>query len=170
MDAMNQDTRWLSTEQEDAWRPLMAAIMLLPGALDAQLQRDAGLTHAGYGVLSALSEAPERAIRLSRLAHMASLSMSRLSHLVDRLEAAGWVERKPVPGDGRSTMAVLTDAGWDKVVATAPGHVDTVRTLVFDDLTPAQTRQLKKIFERIAPKIDPENRLSSCAAAPTTRP
>ncbi|NMR20985.1 MarR family winged helix-turn-helix transcriptional regulator [Cellulomonas fimi] len=166
---MDQDTRWLSQEQEDAWRPLMAAMLLLPGALDAQLQRDAGLTHAGYGVLSALSEAPERTIRLSRLAHMASLSMSRLSHLVDRLEAAGWVERKPVPGDGRSTMAVLTEAGWDKIVATAPGHVETVQTLVFDDLTPAQTRQLRKIFEKIAPKIDPENRLQACGAIPAGR-
>ncbi|WP_127131479.1 MarR family winged helix-turn-helix transcriptional regulator [Georgenia sp. SYP-B2076] len=166
---MTDETVWLTSDQEDAWRSLMAAIMLLPGALDAQLQRDAGLTHAGYAVLSALSEAPDRAIRMSRLAHMASLSMSRLSHLVDRLENQGWVERKPVPEDGRSTMAVLTDAGWEKVVATAPGHVETVRTLIFDSLSPAQTRQLKKIFDRITPKIDPENRLSSCRVTPARK-
>ena len=158
---MDEDTVWLTDEQEEAWRSLMAAIMLLPGVLDAQLQRDAGLTHAGYAVLSALSEAPDRAIRMSRLAHMASLSMSRLSHLVDRLEKPGWVERRPVPGDGRSTMAVLTDAGMEKVVETAPGHVATVRTVIFDDLSPAQTRQMKKIFDRITPKIDPENRLGN---------
>lgn len=165
---MSEETTWLTDEQTDAWRPLMASIMLLPGVLDAQLQRDAGLTHAGYSVLAALSEAPDRAIRLSTLAHAASLSMSRLSHLVDRLVGAGWVERRPVPGDGRSTMAVLTDAGWDKVVATAPGHVDTVRSLVFSDLSAAQTRQLQAIFEKIAPRIDPENRLAGwCTASGT---
>ena len=155
---------WLTSEQEEAWRSLMAAILLLPGALDAQLQRDAGLTHGGYVVLSALSEAPERQIRMRRLAEMASMSMSRLSHLVDRLEARGWVERRPVPGDGRSTMAGLTDAGWEKVVETAPGHVDAVRSLVFEGLSAEQTRQLKSIFDTIVPKIDPENRLSACGA------
>ncbi|WP_418606627.1 MarR family transcriptional regulator [Georgenia sp. SUBG003] len=70
-------------------------------------------------VLSALSEAPDRTIRMSRLATMANMSMSRLSHLVDRLSSQGWVERRPDPEDGRSTMAVLTDAGWEKVVETA---------------------------------------------------
>ncbi|KAE8763141.1 MarR family winged helix-turn-helix transcriptional regulator [Georgenia thermotolerans] len=162
---MDETTQWLTAEQESAWRSLMAAILLLPGALDAQLQRDAELTHAGYAAMSALSEAPGRAIRMSELAHMASLSMSRLSHLVDRLEQRGWVKREPVPGDRRSTMAVLTDEGWQKVVATAPGHVDLVRSLIFEDLSPAQTRQLKAIFDKIVPKLDPENRLRSCGAA-----
>ncbi|MFH5823881.1 MarR family winged helix-turn-helix transcriptional regulator [Georgenia sp. AZ-5] len=166
---MSEETVWLTAEQEDAWRSLMGAILLLPSALDAQLQRDSHLTHAGYVALSALSEAPERAIRMSQLAQMASLSMSRLSHLVDRLERSGWVERRPVPGDGRSTMAVLTEAGWEKVVATAPGHVDTVRTLIFEDLTPAQTRQLKKIFDKITVKLDPENKLAGCRTSAKDR-
>lgn len=163
------ETIWLTEEQEDAWRSLMAAIMLLPGALDAQLQRDAKLTHAGYVVLSALSEHPERSIRLSRLAQISSMSVSRLSHLVDRLEKEGWVERRPVPGDRRSTMAVLTEAGWEKVVETAPGHVDNVRGLIFEHLTPAQTRQLKAIVDNILPQLDPENRLLACLATPTSR-
>ncbi|MPV36184.1 MarR family winged helix-turn-helix transcriptional regulator [Georgenia subflava] len=162
---MDETTVWLTSEQEDAWRSLMAGLMLLPGALDAQLQRDAALTHAGYTVLSSLSEAPERAIRMSRLAAMANMSMSRLSHLVDRLEGQGWVERQPVPGDGRSTMAVLTETGWEKVVATAPGHVDNVRTLIFDELSAAQVKQLKKIFDTVNARLDPENRLRGCGGA-----
>jgi DNA-binding MarR family transcriptional regulator len=166
---MDETTVWLTSEQEDAWRSLMAGLMLLPGALDAQLQRDADLTHAGYTVLSSLSEAPERAIRMSRLAAMANMSMSRLSHLVDRLERQGWVERQPVPGDGRSTMAVLTESGWDKVVTTAPGHAENVRTLIFDELSAAQVRQLKKIFDTVNSRLDPENRLRGCAGG-TVRP
>lgn len=152
------ETRWLTPEQEDAWRALMAALLLLPGALDSQLQRDAGLNHASYAVLAALSEAPGRAVRLSRLAAIAAMSMSRLSHLVDRLERSGWVERRAVPGDGRSTEAVLTDAGWAKVVETAPGHADFVRRLVFDGLTPAQVEALKDVFGTIVPRLDPEDR------------
>jgi len=157
------DTQWLTADEEDAWRSMMAVIMLLPGALDAQLQRDARLTHAGYVVLSALSEAPERTIRMSRLAMMANMSMSRLSHLVDRLSGQGWVERRPDPKDGRSTMAVLTDAGWEKVVDTAPGHVDNVRTLIFDALTPEQVSELKGISAAIAGRLDPENKLGGCS-------
>ena len=156
------ETLWLTAEQEDAWRSVMAVIMLLPGALDAQLQRDAKLTHAGYVVLSALSEAPERTIRMSRLATMSNMSMSRLSHLVDRLSGQGWVERRPDPKDGRSTMAALTDAGWEKVVDTAPGHVDNVRTLIFDDLDPKQITALKEISATIAGRLDPEDKLGSC--------
>lgn len=164
------ETVWLSEDQESAWRSLMAAILLLPGILDAQLQRDAGLTHAGYVVLSTLSEAPERAMRMSKLAQRSSMSMSRLSHLVDKFEAAGWVERHPVPGDGRSTMAVLTDAGWDKVVETAPGHAAAVKRIIFEDLSPAQVRQLKAAFDKIVPKLDPEDRLGSCGRTTGTGP
>ncbi|WP_043502371.1 MarR family winged helix-turn-helix transcriptional regulator [Georgenia sp. SUBG003] len=158
---MKDSTRWLTSEQQDAWRSVMSVLMLLPGALDAQLQRDTGLTHAGYVVLSALSEAPDRTIRMSRLATMANMSMSRLSHLVDRLSSQGWVERRPDPEDGRSTMAVLTDAGWEKVVETAPGHVENVRTLIFDDLTDAQVTELRQITQKISSRLDPEHKLRS---------
>ncbi|PFG40896.1 DNA-binding MarR family transcriptional regulator [Georgenia soli] len=158
---MTDATRWLTSEQEDAWRSVMSVLMLLPGALDVQLQRDAGLTHAGYVVLSALSEAPERMIRMSRLATMSNMSMSRLSHLVDRLSDQGWVERRPDPADGRSTMAVLTEAGWEKVVDTAPGHVKNVRTLIFDDLTDSQVTELQQIATKISSRLDPEHKLRS---------
>ncbi|MFC7405532.1 MarR family winged helix-turn-helix transcriptional regulator [Georgenia alba] len=153
------ETRWLTAEQEDAWRSLMTVLMVLPGALDSQLQRDAGLTHAGYAVLSALSEAPERTIRISRLATMANMSVSRLSHLLDRLADRDWVVRRPDPDDGRSTMAVLTDAGWEKVVQTAPGHVENVRSLVFEGLEASQITELKQISATIATRLDPERKL-----------
>src|ERR1700727_126784 len=126
---------WLSDEQQAAWRPLVALLLRLPAALDAELQRDAGINHFDYLVLSGLSEAPGRTLRMSELAAMANSSLSRLSHVVSRLEGRGWVRRESCPGDGRFINAVLTEEGWQKVVATAPGHVSAVRELLVDVLT-----------------------------------
>ena len=136
------EPRWLTDEEQQAWRPFAALLFRLPAALDAQLQRDAQITHFEYMVLISLSEAPDRSLRMSDLAAMASGSLSRLSHVVSRLERRGWVRREPCPGDGRFINAVLTDEGWEKVVATAPGHVEAVRKLIVDALTPEEFRAL----------------------------
>ena len=90
------EPRWLADEEQQAWRPFAALLFRLPAALDAQLQRDAQLTHFEYMVLVSLSEAPDRALRMSDLAAMASGSLSRLSHVVSRLERRGWVRRGEV--------------------------------------------------------------------------
>ena len=140
---------WLSDEQQAAWRPFVALLLRLPAVLDAQLQKDAGITHFDYLVLSGLSEAPDHTLRMSELAAMASGSLSRLSHVVSRLEARGWVRREPCPGDGRFINAVLTDAGWEKVVATAPGHVAAVRELLISTLTEEEFEQLGAISARV---------------------
>jgi len=140
---------WLTDEQQAAWRPFVALLLRLPAVLDTQLQRDAGLTHFDYLVLSGLSEAPGRTLRMSELAATASSSLSRLSHVVSRLEGKGWVRREPCPGDGRYINAVLTEAGWDKVVATAPGHVAAVRELLLDTLSEEQFRQLGAISSQV---------------------
>ena len=133
---------WLSPNEQAAWRQLVALLFRLPGALDAQLQRDAGISNFEYMVLSGLSEAADRTLRMSDLAEMASGSLSRLSHVVSRLEKRGWVRREACPGDGRFVNAVLTDEGMAKVVATAPGHVEEVRRLVVDALSPQQLAAL----------------------------
>jgi len=138
-------TRWLTDTEQQAWRRLAAVTMLLPAALESQLQRDADLTHFGYWVMAMLSEAPGRSLRMSELAGLSYGSQSRLSHLVSRLEQQGYVRRERVGEDRRGYLAVLTDAGHAKVVATAPGHVDEVRARVFDRLTPAQVAQLDEI-------------------------
>src|SRR6202453_3157021 len=134
--------RWLSDEQQTAWRPVAALLFRLPALLEAQLQKDAGIGHFEYMVLSSVSEAPGHTLRMSELAAMASGSLSRLSHVVSRLEARGWIRREPCPGDGRFINAILTDAGWDKVVATAPGHVAAVRELLVSTLTEEEFEQL----------------------------
>ncbi len=140
---------WLTDEQQAAWRPFIALLGRLPAALDAQLQRDAGITNFDYLVLSGLSEAPSRTLRMSELAAIANSSLSRLSHVVTRLEAKGWVRREPCPGDGRFINAVLTDEGWQKVLATAPGHVSAVRELLVDVLTKEEFEQLGAISARV---------------------
>ncbi|WP_133916133.1 MarR family winged helix-turn-helix transcriptional regulator [Streptomyces sp. NBC_00582] len=150
------EPHWLDDEEQDTWRALAGLLIQLPGALDAQLQRDAGISHFEYQVLAGLSMTPERTLRMSVLAQFAVASLSRLSHTVKRLEKQGWVRRTPDPDDGRYTLATLTDAGWDKVVATAPGHVAEVRRLVFDPLTKAQQKQVREAGRRINTTISPE--------------
>ena len=140
---------WLSAEEQAAWRPFVALLFRMPAALDAQLQKEAGISNFEYMVLSSLSEAPGRTLRMSELAAMASGSLSRLSHVVSRLESRGWVRREACPGDGRFINAVLTDEGWAKVVATAPGHVAAVRKLLVDVLSPEDLRTLGSISERL---------------------
>lgn len=149
--------RWLNAEEQDAWLPFAAMLVRLPAALDAQLQRDAGLSHFEYGVLAFLSEAPDRQMRMSKLAALANGSLSRLSHVINRLEGRGWVRREACAWDGRATNAVLTQAGWEKVVASAPGHVEQVRSLIFDALSPTQVQQMREIGRSILHHIDPDD-------------
>jgi DNA-binding MarR family transcriptional regulator len=139
------EPRWLSDEEQRSWRKLAGVLTLLPAALDSQLQRDAGLTHFAYWVLAMLSETPNRALQMTELAQASRSSLSRLSHTVARLEARGWVRRERSPDDARATVAVLTDDGYAKVVETAPGHVEAVRSLVFDVLSATQVSQLATI-------------------------
>ncbi|MGO4470865.1 MarR family winged helix-turn-helix transcriptional regulator [Arthrobacter sp. 2RAF6] len=152
------EARWLSEEERATWLAFASVLFRMPVALDNQLQRDAGLSHFEYTVMSALSEAPERTFRMSSLAAMAESGLPRLSQVVGRLEKRGWITRAADPADGRSTLATLTEQGWNKVVQTAPGHVEEVRRIVFDPLTKAQQKRLYEISRRIMNTIDPEDR------------
>jgi DNA-binding MarR family transcriptional regulator len=143
------EPRWLSDEQQQLWRRFVQVLIKVPAALEAQLQRDAGLTHMGYMVLSTLSERDDRRLAMSRLAKLASASLSRLSHVVARLEAQGWVRRERDSEDGRVQIAVLTEAGYAKLVDSAPGHAEAVQQLLFDRLTPAQMRQLARLADAL---------------------
>ena len=151
-----EEPRWLSAEEQQTWFELIGVMTWLPDAIDAQLQRDAGLSHFEYQVMAMLSMSPERTRRMSELAALANGALPRLSRAVDRLDKRGWVTRRPDPRDGRVTLAVLTDAGWEKVVATAPGHVAEVRRLVLDPLTRGQVRQLHEIATRIGRVVQPD--------------
>jgi DNA-binding MarR family transcriptional regulator len=141
--AADRDVPWLTADQQDEWRALFAMIDILPTAIDSQLKRDAGLNRYEYQVLVVLSQSPDHTVGLSELAGEARGSLSRLSHALTRLERSGWVERCPAtqPG-GRRMRARLTEAGFEKLVATAPGHVREVRRLVIDVLAEGQLTAL----------------------------
>ena len=153
---MSVDTRWLTREQLAAWIRLTAVLELLPTALDSQLRRDAELTHFDYYVLAMLSESPDRTMRMAKLAASTTATLARLSHVVQRLETRGLLERVPCPEDRRATNARLTEAGWRKVREAAPGHVDFVRDNVIDALTPEQITQLAHIGQAILRRLDPD--------------
>ncbi|RDV45193.1 MarR family transcriptional regulator [Leifsonia sp. ku-ls] len=145
----------LTPEQLEAWAVVATLLERLPAALDAQLQRDSGLTHYEHGLLFALDSAPERTLRLSTLAGHANSTLSRLSRAITRLEAKGWVHRMVDPTDGRFTLAVLTDDGHDLVTRSTPAHHALVEELVFAPLTKEQVQQLTEIGRRIVTTIDP---------------
>lgn len=150
------EPRWLSASELEAWKAFSAMLIKLPAALDARLRNDAGLNQFEYLVLAALSDAPERTLRMSELAVLANGSLSRLSHVVKRLEGHGYVRREPCPDDGRYTNAILTGEGYRKLADSAPGHVQHVRSLVMDALDPEQIEQLRLISLRLLHVTDPD--------------
>ena len=138
-------TRWLSAEEQEIWRAFVGTCQTFFAAIDAQLQRDTGIPLAYYEILVRLSEAPDHTLRMSQLADAAASSKSRISHAVARLEDRGWIRRRDCPTDRRGQLAELTDEGYAVLVAAAPGHVEQVRRILFDPLTPEQVRQLRAI-------------------------
>jgi DNA-binding MarR family transcriptional regulator len=138
-------TRWLTDSELEAWLAFVPVMLKLSPALDSQLQRDSELTHFDYQCLAMLSESDERTLRMSELAAQVNSSLSRLSHVIKKLETRGWVRRTPCPDSRRVTLVTLTEEGWAVLEQAAPGHVAAVRDLVFEGLTAEQVRALTQI-------------------------
>lgn len=148
------EPRWLNADERRAWLALLSINTLLPAALDTQLQAAGKLSLFDYNVLAMLSETQGRFLPMSELAARTSASLSRLSHVVTKLQKRGWVEREAHPGDARVTVAHLTDAGMDTIVSLAPGHVDAVRSLMLDAMTDDDVADLARIGEKIVARLD----------------
>src|ERR1700710_2257532 len=147
--------RWLDADEQKAWRAWLFSQMLLQERLDRDLPRQTGISHAYYEILVALSETPGRMMRMSELADRCLSSRSRLSHAVSRLEERGWVRRQVCESDGRGQLAVLTDEGFAALEAAAPVHVESVRTHLFDQLSPEQVTALRDIGETLLRHFGP---------------
>lgn len=168
---MGGDTRWLSAHEQHCWRAFLQACQALFGSIDAQLMRDSGLPHGYYEILVHLSEAPDRALRMTQLAKASTYSKSRLSHAVARLEERGLVTRLDCPTDRRGQIAQLTDEGFALLAAAAPGHIGQVRQSLVDVLTPAQLTQLSEISAAIIAAAGPgARRFHGCAEPPGCEP
>jgi DNA-binding MarR family transcriptional regulator len=148
------EPRWLSPDERDAWISLSWLMIKLPGEIDAQLQRDSGISFFEYLVLAALSMSPDRCLRMSDLAQHVNGSVSRLSNVAKRLEQRGWMRRAPSAENGRYIEATLTEAGMAVVEKAAPGHVAAVRRYVFDALSPDQVTGLRDIGRQIANQVE----------------
>lgn len=151
--------RSFTDEERRTWAPLTAVLELLPHRIDAQLLRDAELTHFDYATLSMLALAEGRRMRMTALATGVNATLSRLSHAISRLEERGLVRRIPTPADARSTTVELTADGRRKVISATPEHVRTVRSLVFDALDAEQRRQLHEITVAVLSRLDPDKRM-----------
>jgi DNA-binding MarR family transcriptional regulator len=153
-DDENLPVKWLTTAEVDSWLSVVRLMTWLPWSVDQQLRRDSHLGMVEYQVMARLSLSPERTLRMSALADLSNSSLSRLSHLVKRLEERGFVRREPDPADGRFTNAILTEPGYQALAEAAPGHVAHVRSLVIDVLSPEQLRRLGLAADRIVSRID----------------
>lgn len=141
---------WLTAEQQRHWRAYLRGSARLAEALNRQLEAESGLSLSEYEILVVLSETPGRAARMSDLAASLVHSRSRLSHTVARLERQHLVSRRAVPADRRGVVCELTEAGYQALVAAAPGHVSTVRELLVDPLTPSELRVLGQAMTKVA--------------------
>jgi DNA-binding MarR family transcriptional regulator len=150
----NDDERWLTADELKTWHALSRLVATLPTALGRQLQGDSELSYVEYYALARLSEEPDRSVRMSQLAILVNAELSRLSHLIRRLEERGLVRREPDPADGRFTNAILTDAGYALLVAAAPGHVAQVRSLVFDALDRDEQCALRGAVTKIVAQLN----------------
>jgi DNA-binding MarR family transcriptional regulator len=142
----------LTSEEEAAWRALAKVVIVLPRLIDAELLRRENLTlteYTEYTVLMVLSESPYRARRMSELVADVPITPSGLTRLMERLERQGHGHPEEASGDGRGQMAVLTDAGLDRLREAWPAHPGDVRRIVLDNLAeldlPAPTRALNAI-------------------------
>jgi DNA-binding MarR family transcriptional regulator len=149
------EPRWLDAREQRAWRAWLYSAQLLQDRLDRDLMHTTGISHAYYEILVALSETPGRMMRMSELADRCLSSRSRLSHAVSRLEERGWVRRQVCEEDGRGQLAVLTDDGFAALEGAAPIHVESVRTHLFDQLTPEQVEHVRDFGETLLRHLDP---------------
>lgn len=147
-------SRALNSEQERLWRTIARMMVVLPRAIDEDLLARTGLSLTSYLVMSQLSEAPDRQLRMSDLAERAALSPSRITRVVHGLVDEGFVRRGTDPTDGRAFLATLTDAGFDRLVQAWPSHLEGVRTLAMDHVRREEISSLTAVLERIVSAVD----------------
>ncbi|MBK1787700.1 MarR family winged helix-turn-helix transcriptional regulator [Prauserella cavernicola] len=147
-------TRWLDDTEQRAWRGYLDMNAELTARLHRRLQADSGLSLADFDVLVKLTDQPQPRLRAGELAEALQWEKSRLSHHLARMQKRGLVARQDCPDDGRGAFVVLTDQGRAAIDQAAPAHVETVRDLVFDQLTTEEVAALTSITDRVRARLD----------------
>ncbi|HTY71916.1 MAG TPA: MarR family transcriptional regulator [Actinomycetes bacterium] len=150
------EPRWLDADQQQVWRTWLTAQLLLAEVFEHDLKATSGLSMAEYEVLVRLSEAPGRRLRMSELAARTLASRSRLSHQVARMEEEGLVRREECVTDKRGWWAVLTDHGWEVLVAAAPHHVESVRRHLVDVFDEGEFDELGHLLDKVVERLQPD--------------
>jgi DNA-binding MarR family transcriptional regulator len=151
---MEETARWLTAEEQHAWRSFVRMHERLGGRLSRLLQSESRMSAADFAVLVNLTDVPEGRQRFLDLARSLEWEKSRMSHHVARMVKRGLVVRDECPEDGRGAFVVVTDAGRAAIEAAAPRHVEAVRELFLDHITPSELRVLAQISERVVAKLD----------------
>jgi DNA-binding MarR family transcriptional regulator len=142
---------WLTDEQQAVWRNYLAIGSQLPAAMNRQLQRDCGLSLSDYGVLVELSE--RGPLRVFELADVLVWEQSRLSHQLRRMRTRGLLVRRRSGDDRRGAVIDLTDQGRAALRAAAPGHVELIRSTLFEDVRATQLRAVRSWTETVLTRL-----------------
>ena len=151
---MSSDVRWLTAQEERVWRRWLTLNALLSATLHRELQDDSGLSMPDFEVLVHLTDSPECRIRVTDLARLLQWERSRVSHHVTRMERRRLVQRVECAEDGRGAFIAITPEGRATIEQAAPGHVNTVRRLVFDALSPEEVDDFARIIEKVLAQVD----------------
>lgn len=143
------EPRWLSGPEQKAWRSYLTGSQLLTVQLDKEIRDNHGIGLPEYEILVRLSEHENRTMRMALLAMDTTMSRSRLTHSVTRMEKKGLLERFSIPEDGRGVNCQMTEAGWELLVTTAPTHVGGVRDHLVDLLEPEEMATLGRVFGKV---------------------
>lgn len=146
---MATNPRWLNDDEQVLWRTILGGIRHLERGLEETLQGESGLGASEFAVLVTLSEADGRSLRLRDICQSLEWDRSRASHQITRMERRGLVTKRKCPSDARGVLVTLTDDGLSRLEHAAPGHVESVRRLVFDHLTPDQAKTLDEFFQNL---------------------
>jgi DNA-binding MarR family transcriptional regulator len=138
----------------ELWRTMRAMNEQLGRELDRQLQRDAGISQADYGILVTLFEAPERQMRTGELGQVLAWEKSRVSHQVARMEARGLVERIVCESDGRGTWVTLATEGKRALLGAMRQHAIAIRESFLDELEPDEKEIMLRATARVLAKLN----------------
>ncbi len=146
---MATEARWLNDEEQALWRLILAGMRKIDRVMDDTLQGGSDLSSSEFAVLVTLSEADDHSLRLRALCGSLDWDRSRTSHQITRMERRGLVTKRKSEGDARGVVVTLTDEGMRRLRSAAPDHVESVRRVVFDHMTPEQHTHLKAFMEQV---------------------